>query len=198
MREALGKGHRVIDGVDDDNLAEQAPQDARVGLVASANPTRKADHTRLCVQVALLQLAALNGAHRQESRSTDVVFLQQQDGLFCCLLVVHDQILHRGAKGGLDGHSVLGGHLNESRNRPMHAAQGLLADFLHDELHAVRKAVQISLELLKQTHLALLGLRIEAQLVDVLPQLPALFLVGLHFALRGRQPYYQRLRPFAQ
>ena len=128
--------------------------------------------TGLSLQLTgLPQLVGPDGAQGQNGGPAAVPALQVLDDRLAVLLPVHHDILHGPAQGGLNGHGILVGHLQQVGHRAVDIPQAPPLGLPHDQLHRLGVALVDLLHFGQHFDAGGQGILLHAQLHIPLPGL---------------------------
>ena len=105
---------------------------------------------------------AADRVHREERGAAAVAPLEHLDGRLAAVFIFHNDVLHRRAKGRLNGGRKFVVHADQLRHRAAHAAQVSALSVLHHEAHRLGKALKFPLHLAQHLHPRLDGLELDA------------------------------------
>ena len=192
----------VVERLGDDRPPEQILEDLFIFRRGLHQRRGDAHEAGLPLESVQAHAFAPDRIHREERGPAAVAPLEHLDGRLAAVFIFHDDVLHRRAKGRLDGGRKFVVHADQLRHRAAHAAQVSALSVLHHEAHRLGKALKFPLHLAQHLHPRLDGLELDARRVRLLLQLRALVLPGLepqliagdrivrggHVLLRLRQP----------
>ena len=108
---ALCQTAGVVQGVHHYGPAQEGPGRRAAALVALDHIGRHRQEPGFFLHPVLFQACGAHRGQGQTGHSSAVPPLEQLEHVPACLLVLHDEVLHGGPQGGLDGHGIPGRHV---------------------------------------------------------------------------------------